>query len=98
MTAIENLDGVHAIAKRTGIVTPYSSMLVLVNDRQRQLLAEAEANADRFDREVETGQDDLTDPNNPLNAVAVPEPGLVLGLLTTAATLVGLKRTRRHRV
>ncbi|MEO0756037.1 MAG: TIGR02921 family PEP-CTERM protein [Cyanobacteria bacterium J06648_16] len=95
MTVVENLDGVHAIAKRTGIVTPYSSMLVLVNDRQRQLLAEAEASADRFDREVETGQDDLTDPNNPLNAVAVPEPGVILGLGTIAAALVRLKRQQK---
>lgn len=97
MTAVENLDGVHAIAKRTSIVTPYSSMLVLVNERQRQLLAEAEASGDRFDREVETGKDELTDPNNPLNAVSVPEPSVVLGLGTVAATLAGLKRRRRSR-
>ncbi|MEL6130565.1 MAG: TIGR02921 family PEP-CTERM protein, partial [Cyanobacteria bacterium J06628_4] len=58
MTQLENLDGVHAVAKRTQIVTPYSSMLVLVNDRQRELLRQAEAAADRFDREVEDGQDD----------------------------------------
>ncbi|MEM8613248.1 MAG: TIGR02921 family PEP-CTERM protein, partial [Cyanobacteria bacterium P01_H01_bin.105] len=92
MTQLENLDGVHAVAKRTQIVTPYSSMIVLVNDRQRELLRQAEAAADRFDREVEDGQDELTDPANPLNAVSVPEPGAVVGMGVVAAGLVLLKR------
>ncbi|MFG6094076.1 TIGR02921 family PEP-CTERM protein [Leptothoe sp. ISB3NOV94-8A] len=92
MTQLENLDGVHAVAKRTQIVTPYSSMLVLVNDRQRELLRQAEAAADRFDREVEDGQDDLTDPSNPLNSVSVPEPGSVVGMGIIAAGLILLKR------
>lgn len=94
MTQLENLDGVHAIAKRTQIVTPYSSMLVLVNDRQRELLRQAEAAADRFDREVEDGQDDLTDPNNPLNSVSVPEPGSVIGMGIMAGGLLLLKRQK----
>ena len=94
MTQLENLDGVHAVAKRAEIVTPYSSMLVLVNERQRELLRRAEAMADRFDREVEDGQDELTDPNNPLNAVAVPEPGFMVGLGTMAVGLMVVKRKR----
>ena len=92
MTQLANLDGVHAIAKRTQIVTPYSSMLVLVNDRQRELLRQAEAAADRFDREVEDGQDDLSTPSNPLNSVSVPEPGSVLSVGAIAAGLILLKR------
>ncbi|MGD1857889.1 MAG: TIGR02921 family PEP-CTERM protein [Leptolyngbyaceae cyanobacterium] len=92
MTQIENLDQVHAVAKRTQIVTPYSSMLVLVNDRQRELLRQAEAAADRFDREVEDGQDELTDPANPLNSVSVPEPGFILGMGVIAVGLRVLKR------
>ncbi|MEM7065596.1 MAG: TIGR02921 family PEP-CTERM protein [Cyanobacteria bacterium P01_B01_bin.77] len=92
MTQLENLDGVHAVAKRTQIVTPYSSMLVLVNDRQRELLRQAEAAADRFDRDVEDGQDELTDPFNPLNSVSVPEPGFVLGMGAMAIGLMVLKR------
>ena len=94
MTQLANLDGVHAIAKRTQIVTPYSSMLVLVNDRQRELLRQAEAAADRFDREVEDGQDDLTNPSNPLNSVSVPEPGSVIAMGAIAAGLFLLKRKR----
>ncbi|MGC1306309.1 MAG: TIGR02921 family PEP-CTERM protein [Phormidesmis sp.] len=90
-TQVAALDGVHVIAKRTGIVTPYSSMLVLVDERQKQLLKEAEAAEDRFDREVEDGQDNLTEPNNPLTA-SVPEPGQVLSLMVGAIALVLLKR------
>ncbi|MGB3299050.1 MAG: TIGR02921 family PEP-CTERM protein [Phormidesmis sp.] len=85
------LDGVHAIAKRTSIVTPYSSMLVLVEEQQREALKEAEASSDRFDREVEDGQDELTNPGSPL-ATSIPEPSQVLGLLVGAIALVVLKR------
>ncbi|MEM9266689.1 MAG: TIGR02921 family PEP-CTERM protein [Cyanobacteria bacterium P01_F01_bin.13] len=92
MGQLENLDGVHGIAKRTQIVTPYSSMLVLVNERQRELLRQAEAAADRFDREVEDGQDELTDPNNPLNSVSVPEPGSAIAMGAVAIGLIALKR------
>jgi putative PEP-CTERM system integral membrane protein len=94
MTQLAALDQVHAIAKSTEIVTPYSSMLVLVNDRQRELLREAEASGDRFSREVENGQDDLTEPNNPLNAVAVPEPENLLGMGVVAIALVVLAKRR----
>lgn len=93
MTQLATLDEIHAIAKRTEIVTPYSSMLVLVDDRQRDLLREAEASRDRFDREVEDGQDDLTQPGNPLSSAAsVPEPGQLLGLGVFAVALIWLKR------
>ena len=85
------LDTVQAIAKRTGIVTPYSSMLVLVDERQKEALKAAEAGSDRFDREVEDGQDELTDPNNPL-ATSIPEPSQVLSILVGAIALIFLKR------
>jgi putative PEP-CTERM system integral membrane protein len=77
---LDQLDAIHAIAKTHKIVTPYSSMIVLVNDEQRQALKEAEAAADRFDRTVENGKENLTQPMNPLH-VSVPEPGLVMGLI-----------------
>lgn len=85
------LDKVHAIAKRTSIVTPYSSMLVLVDERQKELLKAAEAGEDRFNREVEDGQDDLTQPDNPLTA-SIPEPSQVLSIAGCAAALLLLKR------
>lgn len=88
---VEALDAVHAIAKRTGIVTPYSSMLVLVDERQREALRAAEEGADRFEREVEDGQDELTNPGNPLTA-SVPEPGQLLSLMVGAIALFFLKR------
>jgi putative PEP-CTERM system integral membrane protein len=80
--SLANLDAIHAIAKQFGIVTPYSSMIVLVNDQQREALKQAEASADRFDREVETGTEQLTTPHNPFNVAAVPEPEewLLIGL------------------
>ncbi|WP_242072292.1 TIGR02921 family PEP-CTERM protein [Microcoleus sp. FACHB-68] len=54
---ISQLDAIHAIAKNFKIVTPYSSMIVLVNDEQHKALKEAEADANRFERQVEDGKD-----------------------------------------
>ncbi|HLO83832.1 MAG TPA: TIGR02921 family PEP-CTERM protein [Nostocaceae cyanobacterium] len=89
---LQSLDAIHSLAKRYGIVSPYSSMLVLVNDEQRRLLKEAEAQSDRFDRKIENGKEDLTKPNNPLK-VSTPEPsgGWILGV-SVIAVLIFVKR------
>ncbi len=90
-THITKLDVVNAIAKKYAIVTPYSSMIVLVNDEQREALKRAEAAANRFDRAVEDGEELIS----PLNGfgVSVPEPGLIVGL-GAIAFLVMIRRQR----
>jgi putative PEP-CTERM system integral membrane protein len=95
VTQVAELDGLHAIAKRTAIVTPYSSMLVLVNDRQREALKAAENDPDRFNREIENGEDTLTNPGDPLNA-SVPEPGTPIAILVVGGILLVLARRSRH--
>ena len=93
------LDNIHAIAKNYKIVTPYSSMIVLVNEEQRQMLAAAEASTDRFDRTAETGQEALTKPFNPLNSTtqttAIPEPSHILGTGAIALLLIVNRQRRR---
>jgi putative PEP-CTERM system integral membrane protein len=85
------LDAMHAVAKNFKVVTPYSSMIVLVNDAHKYQLKEAEAKNDvdsafgrlaprlrrrndRFDREVESGKEELSKLHNPLNVSGDPEP------------------------
>ncbi|MGK7892240.1 MAG: TIGR02921 family PEP-CTERM protein, partial [Xenococcus sp. (in: cyanobacteria)] len=97
--SLAKLDSIHQIAKNYSIVTPYSSMIVLVNDQQRELLKQAEAKSDRFDREVETGAEQLNTPFNPLEVPTVsgvPEPDLwiLLCLVVIALFLVW----QRHNV
>jgi putative PEP-CTERM system integral membrane protein len=82
---VAELDAIHAIAKEQGIVTPYSSMIVLVNDQQRRELKDAENAADRFNREVEDQQ--LKAPNGVGEISGVPEPQE--WLLLIAALAVG---------
>lgn len=91
---LKSLDAIHAIAKKYEIVSPYSSMLVLVNDEQRQLLKEAEAASDRFDRKVEDGKETLSKPNNPFKT-SIPEAsgGWILALGVAAIFI--LKRQKR---
>lgn len=96
LTQVSQLDQLHAIAKGTEVVTPYSSMLVLVNDRQREALAEAEGSADRFGRELETGEDTLTTPTNPLNVPAVPETESLVGMGFAGGGLLWMLRRRRR--
>ncbi|MCA9969954.1 MAG: TIGR02921 family PEP-CTERM protein [Anaerolineales bacterium] len=80
------LDELHAIALEYGIVTPYSSMIVLVNQRQEDLLKELSERDDRFEREFEDVGE--TTPENALTVTGVPEPEewLLLGL---AAAMLG---------
>ncbi|MFC1849554.1 TIGR02921 family PEP-CTERM protein [candidate division CSSED10-310 bacterium] len=74
MEILSNREQVHAIAQNYAIVSPYSSMIVLVNERQQQELAKAEQEADRFERTIESGNESLTAPSNPFGVSAVPEP------------------------
>lgn len=94
----EVLDGAHAIAVLHRIVTPYSSMIVLVDDRQRAALREAEAAADRFEREVETGEEVLTTPSLGGfggSLTATPEPGEWALLAIALAAMYVLFQRRR---
>ena len=71
-------------------------MIVLVNDAQRKALEEAEAQADRFEREVEDGQETLTKPSNPLHDVsAVPEPGTIFLVLIGLAGIAWARHRTR---
>lgn len=92
---LESLDAIHAIAKKYKLVSPYSSMIVLVNDEQRRLLKEAEASEDRFDRKLESGKEDLTKPNNPLKA-NVPEASNGWVLLGSGLLLLLFVKRKRQ--
>ncbi len=94
LNRLENLDAIHAIAQRYSLVTPYSSMLVLINDEQRQALKAAEAQKDRFERTVESGEETLTQPFDPM--ASVPEPTTVVGVMLAASgVIIGRRRSRR---
>ncbi len=94
LAQLEMLDQLQAIAVEHSIVTPYSSMLVLVNETQKDLLERLEVQDDRFQREGEEAGE--TTPASPFNVTGVPEPGewLLLGL--AAAMLVWYVYTARR--
>lgn len=78
---VADYDHIHQLAKGAHVVTPWSSMLVLVEDWQRKLLEEQEAKEDRFDRETDGGAEFKTAPGSPLvSAVPEPEEWLLLAL------------------
>lgn len=89
-TQLKELDAVHVLAKRYNLVTPYSSMIVLVNDQQKQDLKQAEQDKDRFKREIEDKQ--LPSPSSVLpssNVTATPEPAEWL-LIAIVLIMLGL--------
>lgn len=94
---LDTLDQLHALAVEHSIVTPYSSMIVLVTERQEQQLAQLEARGDRFQREYEAVAD--TAPDNAFSVTGVPEPEEWL-LLALVVAMLGwyLYTTGRLRV
>ena len=76
----ETLDRLHALAQTYQLVSPYSSMIVLVTPSQQNLLEHLQQGADRYQREVESLAD--TTPSTPLPLTGVPEPQewLLIGL------------------
>ncbi len=83
ITDLATLDALHALAIEHSIVTPYSSMIVLVTEQQQRRLDDLESQDDRFEREFE----DVGETNQ-LTVTGVPEPEewLLIGL---AAAMLG---------
>ncbi|MBM3130984.1 MAG: TIGR02921 family PEP-CTERM protein [Chloroflexi bacterium] len=91
---LSTLDQLHAIAVKHSVVTPYSSMIVVVNAQQEQRLKQLEASGDRFEREVEEVGN--TAPANAFAVTGVPEPEEWLLLALAAAVLGGYLRLSRR--
>jgi putative PEP-CTERM system integral membrane protein len=89
ISQLETLDYLHALAKEYSIVSPYSSMLVLVNIQQQELLNRLSEGKDRYDREVESIGE--TSPGSPIPLAGVPEPQewLLLGLVAAMLAYIG---------
>lgn len=97
ITHLETLDALHALAMQYQIVSPYSSMIVLVNAEQQQMLDQLTGRGDRYQREIEN-LGNTTLPGTPLPLGGVPEPHEWLLLSLAAALLLYLLATRRARL
>ncbi|MBN1602209.1 MAG: hypothetical protein JW915_11410 [Chitinispirillaceae bacterium] len=96
MTELENLDYVHKLAKDNSLVTRFSSMIVLVNDLQKKELENAENRNDRFDREIESGKENLSTPANPMQISTVPEPEEWALIICIVIALIVVLRFRKR--
>jgi putative PEP-CTERM system integral membrane protein len=90
------LDYLHSLATSVGIVTPYSSMIVLVEADQQQLLDKLSGLEDRYQREVESLGDTTPAIATPLAFAGVPEPQewLLMGLAAAMLAYAVLVRRR----
>ena len=94
-TQLKELDAVHVLAKQYNIVTPYSSAIVLVNDRQKQALKNAEQAKNRFQRE---GEDKQLPPASNVSATPEPEEWLLLSIAILLLGIVYRHNTTRSTV
>jgi putative PEP-CTERM system integral membrane protein len=94
ITELATLDALHELALTYDIVTPYSSMIVLVNAEQRRMLEQLSAQDDRFERAFE----ELGNTTPPPVVTGVPEPEewLLIGLALAALGWVIYKRRREN--
>ena len=76
-------DRLQALAKAEGVVSPFSSMIVLIDERQRQRLDALEGEQDRFERETDGAADEPA----LLAVTAVPEPETWMLLLLAVGLL-----------
>lgn len=91
---LNTLDQLHALAKQYSVVSPYSSMIVLVNPQQERQLDELEKQGDRFDREIE----EVGQTQSPFDVTAVPEPHeYLLMALGIGFVIWYARRTKRNR-
>jgi putative PEP-CTERM system integral membrane protein len=90
---LEILDALHALAKEHSVVTPYSSMIVLVNSMQQRSLDLLERAENRFEREYEDVGGTAPPTQLPLGGVPEPHEWLLLGL--AAAFLIYYSRTNK---
>lgn len=93
LSDLETLDYLHGLAQEYSLVTPYSSMIVLVNFTQKQLLERLEQMDDRYAREYEAVGDTTPPVQGPLSGVPEPHEWLLLGL--AAAFLLYYLRSNR---
>jgi len=92
LNQVETLDQLHELAMTYGIVTPYSSMIVLVNSQQQQLLDHLIESGDRYQREFEELNDTTPSTSSPLTGVPEPHEWLLIGLAVVILLLYTSRR------
>ncbi len=86
--ATSDMDSLHKMAMDYSFVSPYSSMICLVNKQQQDRLDELSEGEDRYQREVETGKDSGNAFN--IGAKGVPEPEEWLMIILAGGMIVFL--------
>lgn len=85
----------HTMAQAASVVSPLSSMIVLVNDDQHRQLDAASKDGAKFDRSVEDGKEQAPGVNDPFEMSAAPEPEEWMLLFAGLAVLAMTQRRRR---
>ncbi len=91
---LDTLDALHALALKYQIVSPYSSMIVLINEQQQNLLDNLTEGEDRYQREVEALAETTPGSRLPLTGVPEPHEWLLLGLAVAMLVWLAFRRQK----
>lgn len=98
--SLGHLDRMHQLAIKQSLVSPFSSMIVLVEQRQKDELEKMSKQADRFNRDIDSGEKNLISAYDPLKVNAVPEPEewalIIVVILMLAASQVKKRINRTN--
>lgn len=97
---IKLLDGLHLLAKNNSLVSPFSSMIVLVNKRQQEVLKKLSKDDDRFKRDIDSGKKSIVQGNDLFSVSSVPEPeewALIIVVIVILSAVVLNKRQEKMR-
>lgn len=99
ITNLTSLDQIHRIAEQSSLVTPFSSMVVLVTDAQKEQLKKASAESNRYIADFDIGEETLGDPSGGglLEIGAVPEPHEWVLIISGLGLLFYLNRRQLFR-
>ncbi|HCS20093.1 MAG TPA: hypothetical protein DIW47_05945 [Bacteroidetes bacterium] len=89
-----DMDALHQLAINYSFVSPYSSMICLVNKEQEKRLEELSSGEDRYQREVETGKESGNAFD--IGAKGVPEPEEWLMIILAGGMIVFLYWRQRQ--
>jgi putative PEP-CTERM system integral membrane protein len=86
------LDELHHMAKKHSLVSPFSSMIVLVNQHQKEQLKKLSKDKERYKREVETGKKQIPVGSDLLSSVPEPEEWVLMIIALIVLTVARLKK------
>lgn len=98
---LDALDSLHFLAKNNSLVSPFSSMIVLINQRQKKALEKISVDKERFNRAIDSGAKSIVKGHDLFAISSVPEPeewALIIVILFILSLAIIKRQQAQRRV